>query len=226
MTTGAVAEFKLLLPLSMLFTAVLLVSNTVAVKIVSLGSFTFDAATLLFPLAYILGDIFTEVYGYKASRKIIWYAILAQTLMAGMYMLVQILPSADFWSNQEAYDLILGTTPRIVLASLIAFFTGELSNAYILSRMKVKSNGRHLPLRTIGSTLVGQAVDTVIFVCIAFAGVFSTEELYVMLLSNYVFKVAFEVLCTPLTVSAIRYVKRYEKYDAIDSHISYNPFTS
>lgn len=226
MNSDKVHDYKLLLPLAMLFTAVLIISNTVAVKIVSIGSFTFDAATLLFPLAYILGDIFTEVYGYKTTRRIVWYAIIAQVVMAGTYMLVQVLPSADFWTDQTAYNAILGATPRIVLASLIAFFAGELSNAYVISRMKVKSAGKYLALRTVGSTLVGQAIDTVLFVMIAFAGVFATEELYVMLVSNYIFKVGFEFVLTPVTVSVIQKIKKYEQCDVIDTHISYNPFTS
>jgi queuosine precursor transporter len=217
---------RYILPLAMLFTAVLLISNTVAVKITQIGPFTFDAATLLFPIAYIFGDVLTEVYGYKATRKIVRYAIYAQILMAVVYAAVQYLPAASFWDAQGSYESILGVVPRIVFASLVAFFAGELANAYILSRMKVRSMGKQLWKRTISSTVVGQAIDTVLFVGIAFAGTMAMPELYAMLLSNYIFKVVYEVCATPLTYIAVGALKKKEQIDVYDTQINYNPFTS
>lgn len=221
----SIQETKYLIPLTMLFTAVLLISNTVAIKITQIGPFTFDAATLLFPLAYIFGDIFTEVYGYKTARKVIWYSICAQVLMALTYALVQYLPAASFWADQQAYETILGVVPRIVLASLIAFFAGEIANSFVLSRMKVLSKGKHLWKRTIGSTVVGQAIDTTLFVLIAFAGTMVSHELYIMLVSNYVFKVGFEIMATPFTYLAVDALKNAEGIDTFDTHITYNPFS-
>lgn len=221
----SIQETKYLIPLTMLFTAVLLISNTVAIKITQIGPFTFDAATLLFPLAYIFGDIFTEVYGYKTARKVIWYSICAQVLMALTYALVQYLPAASFWADQHAYETILGVVPRIVLASLIAFFAGEIANSFVLSRMKVLSKGKHLWKRTIGSTIVGQAIDTTLFVLIAFAGTMASHELYIMLISNYVFKVGFEIMATPFTYLAVDALKKAEEIDTFDTHITYNPFS-
>lgn len=221
----SIQETKYLIPLTMLFTAVLLISNTVAIKITQIGPFTFDAATLLFPLAYIFGDIFTEVYGYKTARKVIWYSICAQVLMALTYALVQYLPAASFWADQQAYETILGVVPRIVLASLIAFFAGEIANSFVLSRMKVLSKGKHLWKRTIGSTVVGQAIDTTLFVLIAFAGTMASHELYIMLVSNYVFKVGFEIMATPFTYLAVDALKNAEGIDTFDTHITYNPFS-
>lgn len=221
-----IQQAKYLLPIAMLFTAVLLISNTVAVKITQIGPFTFDAATLLFPLAYIFGDLLTEVYGYKTTRKIVRYAIYSQIVMALVYAAVQYLPAAHFWDAQNSYESILGVVPRIVLASLVAFFAGELANAYILSRMKVRSAGKHLWKRTIGSTVVGQAIDTVLFVGIAFLGTMTMPELYAMLVSNYIFKVAYEVLATPLTYFAVTQLKKHEQIDVYDTDINYNPFTS
>lgn len=217
---------KYILPLAMLFTAVLLISNTVAVKITQIGPFTFDAATLLFPIAYIFGDVLTEVYGYKATRKIVRYALYAQVLMALVYALVQYLPAASFWDAQGSYESILGVVPRIVFASLVAFFAGELANAYILSRMKVLSSGKQLWKRTISSTVIGQAIDTVLFVCIAFAGTMAMPELYAMLVSNYIFKVAYEVCATPLTYIAVTTLKNKEQIDVYDTQVNYNPFSS
>ncbi len=219
-------QAKYILPLAMLFTAVLLISNTVAVKITQIGPFTFDAATLLFPLAYIFGDLLTEVYGYKVTRKIVRYAIYAQILMAIVYAAVQYLPAASFWDAQNSYESILGVVPRIVLASLVAFFAGELANAYILSRMKVRSMGKQLWKRTISSTIVGQGIDTVLFVIIAFAGTMAAPELYAMLISNYIFKVAYEVCATPLTYLAVHALKKKEQIDVYDTDVNYNPFTS
>lgn len=215
---------KYFLFIGILFVAVLMVSNTVAVKLVQVGPFVFAGAIFIFPISYIFGDILTEVYGYKATRKIIWSGFVALVFMSFCYWLVQQLPSPVFWQNQEAYELILGAVPRIVIASIIAYFVGELSNSYVLSRMKVWSQGKNLWMRTIGSTVVGEGVDSVLFGVLAFAGTIPTGGLITLILSGYFAKTAYEVVITPLTYIIVNKLKRAEGIDVYDKGISYNPF--
>jgi hypothetical protein len=207
-----------------LFVAVLLISNVASTKIVDLWFFTFDGGTLLFPLSYIFGDILTEVYGYGRSRKVIWLGFASALLMSLVFILVGKMPSARGWENQEAYEKILGLTPRIVLASLAAYFSGEFSNSFVLAKMKILTRGRHLWLRTIGSTLVGELVDTLLFVMIAFGGTLSARLLWAVVVSNYVFKTAVEVFFTPLTYWIVRVLKRAEGADYYDLHTNFSPF--
>lgn len=215
---------KYFLFIAIAFVAVLMVSNTVAVKIVQIGPFVFAGAIFIFPISYIFGDILTEVYGYKASRKIIWSGFAAQVFMVACYYLIQILPTPTFWPNQSAYETILGAVPRIVFGSIIAYFVGEFSNSFVLSRMKVWSNGKHLWMRTIGSTIVGEGVDSVIFGIIVFGGQIPTAPLLMLILSGYLAKVLFEVVLTPLTYLVIKKLKKAEGIDTYDRGISYNPF--
>lgn len=182
-----------------LFVAVLCISNVASTKIVQMGPLAFDGGTLLFPLSYIFGDILTEVYGYQQSRRVIWTGFSALVLMAGVFTIVGKLPPAVGWDLQPSYEAILLTTPRIVVASLIAYFAGEFANSAIMSRMKVLTQGRWLWTRTIGSTLVGEMVDTLIFVTIAFYGLLPDGLLMAVMFSNYVFKVGVEVVATPIT---------------------------
>lgn len=207
-----------------LFVAVLLISNIVSTKITSFWGFTFDAGTLLFPLSYIFGDILVEIYGYKASRKVIWLGFLSALLMSGVIILVGYLPSAGDRPYQEAYMKILWFTPRIVLASLIAFFVGEFSNAYIMAKMKIWSKWQRLRQRTIGSTIIGEFWDTFLFVFIAFFGVMPMSVLRAILLSNYIFKVGIEVLFTPLTYKIVWFLKRKEDIDSYDTDTNFSPF--
>ena len=207
-----------------LFVAVLLISNVASTKIVDLWFFTFDGGTLLFPLSYIFGDILTEVYGYGRSRKVIWLGFASALLMSLVFILVGKMPSARGWENQEAYEKILGLTPRIVLASLAAYFSGEFSNSFVLAKMKILTRGRHLWMRTIGSTLVGELVDTLLFVMIAFGGTLSARLLWAVVVSNYVFKTAVEALFTPLTYWIVRVLKRAEEADYYDLHTNFSPF--
>ncbi len=204
------------------FVAVLLISNVASSKILLLGPLTFDGGTILFPLSYIFGDILTEVYGYARSRRVIWLGFFAAALMSVTFMVVGSLPPAPDWPYQEAYEQILGLTPRIVVASLIAYWAGSFSNAYVLARMKVFTQGRWLWTRTITSTLVGQAVDTGLFVVIAFWGVF--PGILSLILSNYLFKCAVEVVCTPLTYAITGWLKRQEGEDWFDVSTDFNPF--
>jgi uncharacterized integral membrane protein (TIGR00697 family) len=207
-----------------LFVAVLLISNVASSKIVDVGPFTFDGGTLLFPISYIFGDILTEVYGYRRSRRVIWAGFACAGLMAGMFALVGALPPAKGWEYQEAYEAILGTTPRIVLGSLIAYFAGEFSNSYTLAKMKIWTQGRWLWTRTIGSTLVGEGVDTVLFVTIAFAGTMPWSLFWSIVVSNYVFKVGLEAVMTPVTYQITGYLKRTENEDVYDVDTDFNPF--
>ncbi|MGE5316457.1 MAG: queuosine precursor transporter [Chloroflexota bacterium] len=206
------------------FVAVLLISNLASTKILDLGPFTFDGGTLLFPLSYIFGDILTEVYGYQRARKVIWTGFGAALLMSLVLWVVQILPPATDWPNQQAYESLLGFVPRIVLASLIAYFGGAFSNAFILSRMKIATKGRYLWVRTIGSTLIGEGIDTVIFCFVAFYGMFPAEVLTAIIVSNYLFKTGVEILFTPVTYAVVNFLKRQENVDVYDRGISYNPF--
>ena len=207
-----------------LFVAVLLISNVASSKILELGPFTFDGGTLLFPISYIFGDILTEVYGYRRSRRVIWAGFGSAALMAGVFALVGALPPAEGWEHQAAYQAILGTTPRIVAGSLIAYFAGEFSNSYTLARMKVLTQGRWLWTRTIGSTLVGEGVDTLLFVTIAFAGTMPWSLFWSIILSNYVFKVGLEAAMTPITYRVTNFLKRAENEDVFDTNTDFNPF--
>ncbi len=207
-----------------LFVAVLLISNIASTKIVEIWKFTFDGGTILFPLSYIFGDILTEVYGYKKSRRVIWIGFFCALLMSLTLSLIGLIKPAGGWEHQEAYMAILGQTPRIVTASLIAYFAGEFSNSYILARMKILTKGRWLFARTIGSTIVGQAIDTVIFVIIAFLGVYDNRLGLFIIISNYIFKVSLEVIFTPITYMIVGFLKRTEKVDWFDHRTNFNPF--
>jgi queuosine precursor transporter len=207
-----------------LFVAVLLISNVASSKILKLGPFTFDGGTILFPISYIFGDILTEVYGYRNSRRVIWTGFFAALLMSVTFIIVGKLPPAAGWGNQEAYEKILGLTPRIVIASLVAYFAGEFSNSYTLAKMKIMTRGKWLWSRTIGSTVVGEGVDTLLFVTIAFYGVLPNNLLFAVIISNYIFKVGFEAAFTPLTYLAVGFLKRSEEVDTYDYETNFNPF--
>lgn len=216
-------HFKYLDVITVFFVAVLIISNVASSKIVQVGSLSLDGGTFLFPLTYIFGDILTEVYGFKKARKVIWLGVFANILMAATFMVVGFLPAASDWPNQEAYMAILGWTPRIVLASITAYFMGEFVNSVILSRLKVITKGKWLWSRTIGSTLIGQLVDTLIFITIAFAGVLPFELLISLVISNYLFKTGVEVLFTPITYKVVNFLKKSEHEDHFDKNIVFTP---
>ena len=207
-----------------LFVAVLLISNIASSKIVDIWKFTFDGGTILFPLSYIFGDILTEVYGYRRSRRVIWIGFFCALIMSFTLGLIGLIKPASGWEHQEAYMAILGQTPRIVTASLIAYFAGEFSNSYVLARMKVLTKGKWLFTRTIGSTIVGQGIDTVIFVIVAFLGVYDISMVSLIIISNYIFKVSLEILFTPVTYKIVGFLKRVEKVDWFDYKTDFNPF--
>jgi uncharacterized integral membrane protein (TIGR00697 family) len=211
-----------------MFVAVLVISNLASsAKIVVLGPFTYDAGTLLFPLSYIFGDIITEVYGYSVARRVIWIGFGAAVLFSLIIWLVGVLPGEAEWNSRvgmDAYNAILGSTPRIVLASLLADWAGSFTNSFVMARMKVMTKGRWLWMRTIGSTLVGEGVDTAIFVSVAFFGTMSNDVLWAIAWSNYVFKVGVEVVFTPVTYLVVNWLKHAEGVDKYDNDTDFNPF--
>lgn len=217
-------NYKYLGAISVFFVSVLLISNVASTKIVDFKYFTFDGGTLLFPLSYIFGDILTEVYGYKRSRGVIWLGFFMALLMSLIFIIVGKLPSAVGWDNQAAYDAILGLTPRIVAASLVAYFFGEFSNSFVLAKMKIWTSGRWLWTRTIGSTVVGELVDSTLFILIAFVGILPNSLLITLIVSNYVFKTLVEVLFTPVTYRVVKFLKQKEGEDYYDRDTNFNPF--
>lgn len=216
---------KLILPISVLFAATLLISNTLDTKVFMFMGLAMPAGIILFPLAYIFGDILTEVYGYAASRKVIWSGFGALVLMVAAYEVARALPPAPFWDNQEGFDKTLAHMPRIVLASITAYLFGEFANSYVVAKMKVKMEGRKMWLRFLLSTVAGQCVDTVIFVIVAFTGVFPFSELVTIAVSGWLIKVAWETLALPLTVTAVGWIKKVEGEDYYDRHTDFNPFS-
>ncbi len=207
-----------------LFVAVLIISNIASAKVASLWGFNFDGGTILFPISYIFGDILTEVYGYAKSRKIIWIGFLCLIITALTLALVQYLPAAETWTNQAAYESILGFVPRIILASITAYFLGEFSNSFILAKMKIYTQGKYLWTRTIGSTVVGEAVDSITFALIAFYGVLPLPAMLNLMGTIYVFKVLYEVAATPLTYKIVNFLKRSEGVDYYDKNTKFSPF--
>ncbi|HHU51569.1 MAG TPA: queuosine precursor transporter [Firmicutes bacterium] len=213
------------LVLACFFVTSLLVSNIIAGKLITLLGITLPAAVILFPVTYIFGDILTEVYGFKRTLLVIWTGFGANLFMALVFMVTIALPYPEFWAGQPAYVAVLGFTPRVVTASLVGYFLGEFSNSIVLSCLKVKTQGRNLWLRTLASTVVGEGIDTVIFIAIAFGGVIFLETLARMMLAQYLWKVAYEVLLTPLTYLVVNWVKRKEGLDIYDTKVKYNPFS-
>jgi uncharacterized integral membrane protein (TIGR00697 family) len=217
-------QFKYLSTLLTLFVAILLISNVVGQKLCLIWGFKIGGANLLFPLTYIFGDVFTEVYGYAASRRAIWLGFLCSGLLSAMGMIMVALPPHPEWHNQEAYATIFGFVPKMVLASLIAFWCGEFSNSFTMAKMKVYSRGKHLWMRTISSTVVGQLVDTTVFLSLAFGASLSFGALVELIVTSYSFKVIYEALATPLTYWVVNTLKRLEGIDAYDFHTDFNPF--
>jgi uncharacterized integral membrane protein (TIGR00697 family) len=210
------------------FIAVLLLSNIIAVKLIQIGPITLTAAVFLFPISYIFGDVLTEVYGYGGARKIVWLGFGANILMVLAFLMAIVLPHPAFWQDQKAFVTILGAVPRIVLASLVAYWCGSFTNDFILARMKewmVKwdPNHKHLWMRTIGSTLAGQAVDSTLFVVIGFAFTMPLVPLLLMVFWQWAFKCAVEVIFTPVTYAVVGATKKAEGLDTVGTD-TYSPF--
>jgi queuosine precursor transporter len=208
------------------FVTVLLCSDIIGVtKVCSLGGISFGAGVLFFPISYLFGDILTEVYGYARSRRVIWSGFAALGFAAFMSWGIRVLPPAPDWPHQAAYDTIFGQTPRIVAGSLCAFWAGEFANSFVLAKMKIMTDGRYLWTRTIGSTIAGEAVDTLIFYPVAFFGFWSASLLLKVMVANYLIKVAWEVAATPVTYTVVSFLKRAEAEDYFDRGTNFNPFT-
>ena len=207
-----------------IFIVVLLVSNLVGQKLVAIGPAVLSGAQILFPITYIFGDVFTEVYGYAASRRAIWLGFMANGLLAVMGLITVWLPPAPGWNNQEAFRTVFYQIPRLIVASLIAYWCGEFANSFTLAKMKLWTKGRMLWTRTVGSTVAGQFVDTVLLYAIAFTGTAPLRTLGKGVVSAYVFKVLYEVAATPVTYAVVGFLKRSEGLDAFDFKSSFNPF--
>lgn len=210
------------------FVTVLLCANVIGVgKRSSIWGQAFGAGILFFPLSYLFGDILTEVYGYARSRRVIWAGFGALIFASLMSTVIVKLPSAPGWTQQGAYEDIFGQTPRIVLASLLAFWAGEFVNSLVLAKLKVKTEGRFLWLRTIGSTVAGECVDSLIFYPVAFLGAkgWTLYDMLIVMRNNYLLKVAWEAIATPVTYQIVNFLKRVEHEDYYDRDTDFNPFT-
>lgn len=219
-------RFRYLDHLIHVFVVVLMISNLVGPKIVAIGPFRISGAQLLFPITYIFGDIFTEVYGYAASRRAIWTGFFASALLSIMGMITVALPPAPDWPNQEAFATVFNFVPRMVIASLLAYWAGEFSNAFVMAKLKLLTRGRHLWVRTIGSTAVGQAVDTTVVMIVAFGGSLSASLIATLIVSGYLGKVLYEAAATPLTYAVVNFLKRKEGVDVFDYSTNFNPFAA
>jgi uncharacterized integral membrane protein (TIGR00697 family) len=214
------------------FVTTLITSNIIAVKIVRVFGLALPAAVIVFPVAYIFGDILTEVYGYAQARRAIWTGFACNLLAVTAIWIGGLLPAAPFWTAgpyqnpaqaQQAYQAILGFTPRLLVASFIAYLVGEFLNSYLLAKLKVRTEGRLLWVRTIASTLVGQGADSAVFILTAFWGIFSAGDFGTAILSQWAFKVGYEVVATPLTYAIVNALKRTENADVFDRETDFNP---
>jgi len=210
------------------FVCVLMVSNIIAGKLIQIGPITLTAAVFIFPLSYIFGDVLTEVYGYAGSRRIIWLGFGTNILMSLLFLMAIVLPYPSYWTNQVGFSTTLGVVPRIVLASIIGYWVGEFCNSFVLAKMKEwmvqwDPNHRHLWMRTISSTIVGEFADTIIFIFLAFVGSFDYRALLTMMLCQYLTKVAIEIVFTPITYLVVGFVKKREGLDIVGTD-TYSPF--
>ena len=214
---------RLFMCIGIVFVTCLLLSNLVAGKMWAVTeNITLPAAVILFPLTYIIGDVFTEVYGFRKARTIIWLGFACSFFAVMIYLITIALPHPGYWENQEAYATVMGTTPRVAIASFAGYLFGEFSNSIILSRLKVLTKGKKLWIRTIFSTVVGEGLDSVIFIMISFWGTMENSVVLRMILFQYLFKVGYEILFTPVTYAVVRAIKKAEGIDTYDEGIKYN----
>ena len=207
------------------FVAVLLCSNLIGPgKVAQLWGVQFGAATLFFPISYVFGDILTEVYGYARARRVVWMGFAAMVFASSMAAIVVALPAAPQWPHQAAYETVFGSAWRVACASLLGFWAGELCNSYVLAKLKLKTAGKHLWLRTIGSTLIGEGIDTLLFFPVALYGILPDALLASIMLTNYVLKCGWEIAATPLTYIIVGFLKRAEQEDYYDRRTNFNPF--
>ena len=210
--------------MGIVFVVCLIVSNFLEVKIIQIGAITATGGLLIFPVSYIINDCITEVWGYRKASFVIWCGFVLNFLVIGVVQLAVILPAAPFWEGGESFNFVFSMTPRIVVGSLCAFLVGSFVNAYVMSKMKIKSAGRHFSLRAIVSTIAGESADSFVFFPIAFGGLMSGENLLLMIGAQIILKSMYEVIVLPVTICVVRYVKKIENCDAYDDKISFNPF--
>lgn len=209
-----------------IFVTVLLCSNLIGpAKIWTIYGYSFGAGILFFPISYLFGDILTEVYGYARARKVVWSGFGALVFASFMSWVVLTLPPAHDWPHQSAHEIVFSTTPRIVLASITAYWVGEFSNSYVLAKMKILTKGRWLFTRTIGSTIIGTGIDSAIFYPVAFWGVWTNQQVFSVMLGNYVLKVLWETLATPFTYKIVAFLKKKEHEDYYDYTTDFTPFS-
>ena len=208
--------------LTVVFTTCLLISNLVAAKIVVIASVAVPVGIFLFPITYIINDVIAEVWGFRKARLMIWLAFAMNFFTVLFYQFAVALPPAPFWSGQEAFGAVLSQTPRIAVASLLAFFVGSFLNAYVMSKMKVAMNGNKFSVRAIASTVVGEAADSTIFISIAFWGILSANQLVLMIITQALLKVLYEIIILPVTQQVVSYIKKKEQTDVYDTNDSYN----
>ncbi len=214
---------QMFLIVSVIYVTCLLLSNLIAGKMWAVtDSITLPAAVILFPVTYILGDVFTEVYGFKKARTVIWLGFGCSFFAVLIYLATIALPHPGFWENQDAFKAVLGTTPRVACASFAGYLFGEFSNSMILSKLKVATKGKKLWLRTILSTVVGEGFDSVIFICISFWGTMDNNTILTMIMYQYLFKVGYEIIFTPVTYAVVKFLKKKEGVDVYDNGIKYN----
>jgi uncharacterized integral membrane protein (TIGR00697 family) len=206
-----------------LFITCLITANIIAVKLISIFGLVVPVAIIIFPISYILGDVLTEVYGYHQARRVIWLGFFCNLILVVAIWLGQLLPAASFWDGQTAYERILGYAPRILAASFLAYLLGEFSNSFVLAKMKIATNGRWLWTRTIGSTLVGQGLDSLVFITLAFVGTIPLAALVSAILTQWLGKSMYEAALTPLTYKVVNFLKRYEGLDVYDYDTQFNP---
>jgi uncharacterized integral membrane protein (TIGR00697 family) len=206
-----------------LFVTCLLTANTIAAKLIVVGGLVLTAGIVIFPLSYVLGDVLTEVWGYAAARRVIWLGFACNLVMVAAIWIGGALPSAPFGAGQEAYAKVLGQTPRILAASFLAYLVGEFANALVLAKLKIATGGRWLWLRTIGSTVVGQALDSAVFVTLAFAGTVPPGVLTGIVAGQWIAKVLYEAAGTPLVYAVVGWLKAREGLDAYDRETDFNP---
>jgi queuosine precursor transporter len=204
-----------------LFIASLIAANIISVKLIAIGDWFVPAGVVVFPLSYIVGDVLTEVYGYRSARRVIWLGFLCNLVVVAAIWLAGVLPAAPFWQGQAAWDVILGFAPRLLMASFVAYLVGEFTNSLVLARMKVATEGRWLWSRTIGSTVIGQGLDSAVFITLAFAG--TGLDLPTAIVTQWLIKVAYEVIATPLTYVVVGFLKRAEGIDVYDRDTRFNP---
>ena len=208
-----------------LFVTALITANIVAVKLIDVAGMVLPAAIIVFPVSYIIGDVLTEVYGFRQARRVIWLGFACNLLAVVVIWLAGVLPAAGFWDGQPAFERILGQAPRILVASFAAYLVGEFANSAVLARMKVATEGRFLWARTIGSTVVGQGLDSTVFMTVAFAGIIPAEGLATAVVTQWLVKTAYEAAATPLTYLVVGFLKRRDGVDVYDRETSFNPLS-